>query len=217
MTPRFHQNSLGRQMATARLQLSLMGLILAIAVPGFSPVEGAGLQVPVTRVGRGSVPVFSSRTSRRVALIHFTGMRKDFQKRGFFRIGVLPLWRFDSVEVEITDRGETGELLQVALSQVRDFDIQAQVELSSLTVRVAGETSPRLTAGRCRWMKSEHWQLSDVIVPDHHGRMQRIGGADLRYDRDRRKWVLMGPDGATTGIDQLCAKRTNQEPEGATP
>lgn len=115
---------------------------------------------------------------------------QDSQTRGFFRIGILPCWVAEPVEIECRDASHLEQVLgslgpsSVTASSGRSF------EFRRMSLAMAEDHAPRLRAARVRFRASGEWELSDGVswqVPG--GAAGEAGAAILRVSGPDAGWL----------------------------
>lgn len=181
--------------------------VLGLAVLLLSAVTGE--EPSFSRVTGVTLPVLDPDSHERRASVRIRTLERTHQRKGFFRIGVLPLWRLEAVEIELLDPGAFQDFLEGPIPPFLDVEPSSAVEIHSLHVRLSGEALPWLEVGICRWVDHDRWQLSDVLVRDEQGECLRLGSAALRLQEGDAGWVLQGPDGVripSTDFPTIAAK-----------
>jgi len=104
----------------------------------------------------------------------------DYERWGFFRIGVMPLLVVDNVQVEI----RSAEYLTNALADLKSWHQPArslrQMELRDLEISITGEKHPRLRAASARIGPEGAVRLSTVTVLDGAGQTVTLPNARLQ-------------------------------------
>jgi hypothetical protein len=113
---------------------------------------------------RGVILGFHVETQREpVALVRVGRIYKDYERKGFFRIGVLPVLAMDDVSVEIRDPA----LVTTGLAQFQAWlgsHSKHNVELRRLRVRVGSFPTNRLESGRALITRDGEWELVDGVA-----------------------------------------------------
>ena len=151
-------------MGVATLRMS--GLIqgLCCACLGLQPVSATGGASTPCCARDVAVPVFVNGGSQPAAIIRLGRVFTDYQRKGFFRIGLLPLLAAEDVEVTFL-QGSTvsNALAQVQVRLERRFQ-RPLLELRRIRFLFPGETTPRLKAERMRPDSLGCWRLDNVVV-----------------------------------------------------
>lgn len=125
-----------------------------------------------------SIPIYQAGRSEPTAIVTIQRIHKDHQRHGFFRIGALPLWIAENVQIQLLNQQPEEQLLS-ALSRAlrtRSGDLQRSVEIRRLQISFSNEGEPRLCAGHVSIAENGSWQLSDQV-------QLRTPSETLRCDR----------------------------------
>ena len=140
-----------------RLTLALAALWLAglsgFAAPASPWSSAKGVVFPFYAPG-SSEPVVTFKAER---IFH------DHERRGFFRIGLLPLTVGDGVTVELFQPAAASQHL-ARLKEWVNPGAAGVVELRRVQFKLPGEPIRELSAGRIRLGKDGAWQLLDGVV-----------------------------------------------------
>ena len=90
------------------------------------------------------VPIYLKANPKPAALLRIREVHREFQRRGFFRIGLLPLWVADGVEVEVTDPGRMDEIMTALCAWHPDRDLARAVEWRCFTLSMGSGGGPPL-------------------------------------------------------------------------
>jgi hypothetical protein len=100
-----------------------------------------------------------------VAKIHADRIFTDYERHGFFRIGLLPILVVENVELQISAAGS----LTNALSALREWRQPSvgirRLELRNLEITIVGEAQPRLRALRARISNDSSLELFSISLP----------------------------------------------------
>mgnify|MGYP001012909912 CR=1 FL=1 len=159
--------------------------MLGVAQPPLSPMNAREIRIPLYRPGR----------SEPTALITIQRIYKDHQRRGFFRIGALPLWVADGVTVQLLTQEAEEELIATLTRALRTCSggMHRSMEVRSFQVFLGKEAEPRLQAGRVIIGDDGTWHLSDPV-------QLKTASQTMRWDRARIS--ASGPDSDTAR--ELC-------------
>ena len=101
----------------------------------------------------------------------------DYQRRGFFRIGALPLVVFDRLNIEIHNPRKLGAALQASSEHfVGGLRQRQAVEGREFSLCFSSSDNPRLQAHRVRLESESAWELEDGLV-------YRTEGGPIRFRR----------------------------------
>ena len=127
---------------------------------------------------KGAVmPVYQKFGTEPVAVCRAERVFSDYQRRGFFRIGVLPLLVFDGLQIEVRDPARVSSILSSVSGRFASKgQIKKAVEGRDFTLRFASESSGRLRARRVRLERGTEWHLQD-------GTVDQLGGEAVSFSR----------------------------------
>ena len=112
---------------------------------------------------KGAVQRFYIRTQLEpVAIIREVRVYKDYERKAFFRIGVLPVVAMDDVSVEIPNPG----LVVDGLTQLQTWLCSHgnhRVELRRLKFQVGSSHTNRIESGRALVGRNGQWELEDGV------------------------------------------------------
>ena len=99
------------------------------------------------------------------AVICIENLDKDFQRRGFFRIGVLPLLVLNGMTIEVLDTRRTAEAFAKANAKLKARRKSgACVEGRSFSVCFGNEPNATLQAAVVHFRDEETWALDDGSI-----------------------------------------------------
>ncbi len=143
------------------------------------------------------IPVFSNGGGKPSAIVRVGAIHNGFQRRAFFRIGVLPAVVAEDVEIELLEApGMDGLLsrLRAGLPGMRSTDA---LEMKRFSIRFSGETEPRLKAKEAHIDSDGSLRLSGCTILDASGQWQSIGSGKLNCDLVSGRTKMILPDGST--------------------
>ena len=112
---------------------------------------------------RGAViPLYVGSEPQPALVVRADRIFRDFQEKGFFRMGILPVAVMDGVTLEIRD----VHSLSNSLFQLRQWlgpQAASHLELRHATVEIAAGVTNRLQAGRVRILPGGRLQLDDSV------------------------------------------------------
>jgi hypothetical protein len=130
-----------------------------------------------------------------VAQIHASRIFTDYERRGFFRIGLLPIPVAENVQIQI----QSVECLTNAFFALHDWNQPAvgirRLELRNLEIKLIGERQPRLSAAVARVGQDGVLELSTVSVFNAIGRQISIPKAILQVAGSSAGWLHWNFDG----------------------
>ncbi|MGA2542711.1 MAG: hypothetical protein ABSG78_14275 [Verrucomicrobiota bacterium] len=129
----------------------------------FLPAHGQAV-VDWMQAARGAqhlvIPRYSEPDKTLYAVIRVDKVYTEYEKRGFFRIGALPVAVLEGVTYEVKDPGPAAK----NLARLRSWlggDAARHVELRGVKL-VASPTS-RLEGGRLLFLDNNRWELADGV------------------------------------------------------
>ena len=156
-----------------------------------------------TRIRNAALPICLDSGNKPIAILRAKEIFGDHQRRGFFRIGVLPLLVIDGMNVEIRDPRKLGAALEGVHREIifkqsvrkavegRDFRLCFAPEeregrgsvVPSLASSTESRSMPVLRAQIVRLDNSDLWRLEDGVVSRpgtppitfHHATLQISG------------------------------------------
>jgi hypothetical protein len=141
-----------------------------------------------------------------IAQVHTTRIFTDYERRGFFRIGLLPIPVAENVQIQI----ESAECLTNALFALHDWEQLSvgvrRLELRNLQITMFGEKQPRLCATAARIGKNGSIELSNISLTGFEGQKIFIARGILQIagnDAGRLSW---NTDGSTHELYPLNLK-----------
>jgi len=113
-----------------------------------------------------TLPVYLGDDMHLAALLRAERLYAGFQRRGFFRIGVLPQFMADGVTLELHDAARCAEVLQGVPAKLRLWGNVGALEMRRVVVVFGAPTttSTRLEAGRALCGQDGRWELLDGVV-----------------------------------------------------
>jgi len=152
---------------------------------------------------RVTSPVYGPEASRPIAVLRVEATRTEYQRRGFFRIGALPLLVAEQVRLEVRDPQATAQMFaglpewlrapgRGRAGEVRDFQMRGPEP----------SDAPWLTVARVRMAEHGQWELKEgslrtpagEVVQFGQALMQIIGGHAGRVTlADGRSFTLLPP------------------------
>lgn len=107
------------------------------------------------------IPICAEDKQTPCAFLKVGSLYRDYQTRGFFRIGLLPVLRAEQVEIVIID----SERFPAVLAGLRPLFLskgsRQSFEMHQVTFRVKGEAASRLVAPLIRLTEAGDWDLVD--------------------------------------------------------
>jgi hypothetical protein len=151
-------------------------LLAALAGAMLITARASLLDSPVELKGV-AVPVYLDSRPEPAAILRADRIFRDYQRRGFFRIGVLPLVVFEGLNLEIREPERLSAALSAVSGQfaVKD-NVKKAVEGREFTLRLGQEGDGQLRARRVRLEDGTVWRLQE-------GSVERAGAAAIAFRR----------------------------------
>jgi hypothetical protein len=130
-----------------------------------------------------------------LATVRANQIHRDFQRRGFFRIGLLPIPVAENVEIQI----QSADCLTNAMLGLQSWDRPSVgvrcLELRNLEIRLSDEKQPRLSAANARVGQAGTLELTKVSLFNATGQPTSISKATLQVDGPSVGWLRWKADG----------------------
>jgi hypothetical protein len=138
---------------------------------------------------------YSSKDLSLVTQIHATRLFTDYEHRGFFRIGLLPIPVAENVQIQI----KSADCLTNATLGLHPWNQPSvgvrRLELRNLEIKLLGEKQPRLSAVTARVGQDGALELSTVSVFSATGQQTSIPKATLQVAGSSAGWLHWNFDG----------------------
>lgn len=156
--------------------------LLGVARPSASTLGAKDVRIPIYCAGRPEP----------AAIIHIKQIYKEHQRHGFFRIGALPLWVAQDVQIQLLTSDPHDPLLPQVSRALgpQNASLRRSLELRSLQVRVPHSDQPRLEAARVRINQDGSWNLLGGVL-------WRCGSDTYRADQA----TLLAPRLSSGGLE----------------
>jgi len=142
-----------------------------------------------------------------VVRVSIRDARLDHERRGFFKIGLLPRLVAEDVSLEVLEPGSLTEALTRLPGLLRSGGKNLPVELRNLSVSFPGDETPRLTASRVRLAKSTTWNLSGPIAWRSANDQGRAQQASLCITGPQAGWLIIMHPVNAPGVDLFADER----------
>lgn len=166
-------------------------LLLACSVFGALEVNALGL----AGTGANGLTSVEYDGLTPVAQVHAGRLFVDYERHGFFRIGLLPFPAAENVQIQI----RSADCLTNALFGLHSWNQPSvgarRLELRNLEIKMFGEKEPRLSAAVARVGQDGILELSTVSVLDAKGRQTSIPKAALQIAGSSAGWLRWNFDG----------------------
>jgi hypothetical protein len=130
-----------------------------------------------------------------VAQVHAARIFTDYERKGFFRIGVLPIPVAENVQIQV----QAAEGLTNALLALHSWDQIGigvrRLEFRGFEIVFFGEKLPRIRAASARVGQDGALELSTVSFPDSAEKQTPIPHATLQVAGSSAGWLRWNLDG----------------------
>ncbi len=140
------------------LILGMTGLLLVSS--GYAQL--GGLSSANGRIRRAVVPIYMGRNPEPSMIIRADSIYKDYQRKAFFRIGVLPIKVAEGVSLEIRDIESATNSLAL-LDRWISPRAAERLELRQAAIQIETAVTNRLEAGRVRVRREGEWELAGGV------------------------------------------------------
>jgi hypothetical protein len=133
----------------------------------------AGLFVPSARtlpqvdsgvVQNIAIPYYSKGQSAPSAVVRINRLFTDYQRRGFFRIGLLPTLVADGVKVEVLDQTQVLDALESAHKWLKPAAVGKTLEWRQVEFVFPDAKRPRLEAAKVNPAADGAWRLTEGVT-----------------------------------------------------
>jgi hypothetical protein len=180
-------------LVTNHMKVKLIFVSAALCALFESGVNADGLVEPTAN--DATISEYSSQDLSLVAQVHVARFFTDYEKRSFFRIGLLPISVAEDIHIQI----KSAECLTNALFALHDWNQPSagmrRLELRNLEITLSGEKQPRLRAASGRIGHDGAIELSTVSISDLSGRPTSIPKATLQVAGSFAGWLHWNLDG----------------------
>jgi hypothetical protein len=163
-----------------------------------------------TRAGKGIVsPVYGAVATTPIAVVRVQSARTEYQRRGFLRIGALPMLVAEGVRLEVRDPLATAQLFARLPEWLRAPGKGRAGELRDFKMFDCAEPDqPWLIVGRVRFAADGQWELQGGEVREPGRAPQPFVQARLQVTGERAGEVML-PDGRTLKLFPHQAQATS--------
>jgi hypothetical protein len=136
-------------------------------------------------IGGVTYPFYAPGGSEPAVLVQIDRVHKDYQRRGFFRIGALPMLAAEAVTVRIAQPEHALTALGKLDARLRQTGQVKAVEWRAVSFIFGSEFTPRLHAGRMRLSRGATWELLDGVRVNSSTNEVRFSRAVLHVAGER--------------------------------
>lgn len=163
---------------------------LLVSLPGLNAVELVGASANDVTSSE-----YNSKDLSLVAQVHAAHLFTDYERRGFFRIGLLPIPVAENVQIQIRSADFlTNALLGLHFWNQPSVGVR-RLELRNLEIKLFGEKQPRLSAVTARVGQDGVLELSTVSMLNATGQPLSISKATLQATGSSAGWLYWNFDG----------------------
>lgn len=154
------------------------GVLLAIGVfvatAGLAQLNWVGAG---TKVSKATAVHYASGETNPLMTVRSDRVYGDYQTRGFFRIGVLPLVMVDGLDLELHDPSRIFTAITNAPYLLgKQVNPKGALQIRRFSLRLAGQDRALLTARTVRVMSGTTWSLGPGVL-------RQSNGAELFFQR----------------------------------
>jgi hypothetical protein len=144
-----------------RYQTLLLLLLLLLCTAAGVVSQGADRSSALLQTKGIALPLYVSGVSKPVAVVRVASFRKEYARKGFFRIGALPVWIAEDLSIEILKPEHVANLSGNFDDVLRKLRADAAWQVRGFSVRHPSSVAPVLSAGAARPSSNGRWELSD--------------------------------------------------------
>ncbi|MBI4325061.1 MAG: hypothetical protein HY674_07325 [Chloroflexi bacterium] len=146
----------------------------------------------------------------------------EYQRRGFFRIGLLPLVVMDGVKIDFRQVDAASSALARLPQELKPWAGSRMLELRDVKFAFPVEPKERLRAGKVRWLENGQWQLSNGVTIQMTTNKVKVAQATLQVAGPSAGLVAWGSPSAlsrfslfTLGTNTMATNlvANNQQPK----
>ncbi len=153
-------------MAWSLVRTATPAFALSAILLFLDPGRGLAQQpfIGVAEVTNAIVALRSEKAAQPVAVVHASRVYTDYQRRGFFKIGALPVLVLDDLKLEIREPAAlTNALQNFHLRFAKSASARQAVELRRASLFYATDPRRRLRATTVRIESPDTWLLKDGV------------------------------------------------------
>jgi|GEM_PF-2248304 len=165
---------------------------------------------------RVTSPVYGPESSRPIAVLRVESTRTEYQRRGFFRIGALPVMVAERVRLEVRDPQATAQVFgglpewlrapgKGRAGEVRDFQMRGP--------EPAG--APWLTVARVRMAEHGQWELKDGSLRSPEGGVIQFGQALMQITGEHAGRITLTVGRSIALFPQVASPTTSKPAQQA--
>jgi hypothetical protein len=155
-----------------------------------------------------------------MAIITAGPLRQDYERKGFFRIGLLPCLVVENLDIQLEEPEVMATALKRAAALLSSHGLAAsRLEVRHLTVRANGEPAPRLTVGRLKRDRSGQWRADGLVARPREGAPVQMSEALLKPGSEGALLALPADPslGSSINLKRLFAWEPDSTPSKENP
>jgi hypothetical protein len=133
-----------------------------------------------------------------VAVVSVGQVSQDYERKGFFRIGLLPIRIGEEVTIEVRDPAALAHILSSLPGNLTRSLQGTPAELRRFTLSLRGEATTRLTAERVRFAPDGTWLLLGNVT---------VGGGPALPRTHQARLQVNGPAAGLVRLDSPAGPR----------
>jgi hypothetical protein len=194
----------------------LKGLLTGLFAFGLTvtaPAEPASLGLFGSAAGmKGAViAIYLGKESEPSSTLRVRVVRTEYQRRGFFRIGLLPMAVLEGVKIEVRDAQSLSNSLAHCQQWFGSRNARF-LELRDVQLIAVGPSTNRLACGRARPAADGKWELLDGVTLDSEPIRTEAPQATLQVTGPSSGQLLLGTTPPSTNY--FCATPHYYRPSG---
>jgi hypothetical protein len=156
------QNERERIRVRRNMRVLIGSMALGFALVGTRAQPLADLSGGNIQLQNASIHLYERGGLEPVARVSLVNSVTEYERRGFFRIGLLPIEVLEGVTIEVPDAARAARGLARA-SEWLGTRKATRLEVRRLAVQVSSPTTNRLESGRALPMPGGKWELLDGV------------------------------------------------------
>ena len=137
---------------------------MAAVAAGVLIALAAGAAESYVGLKKLAVPFYAPGEPEAEAVLRIDRVFREYERRGFFRIGLLPVIVGEGVTLEFRDRAAAARSMDRVRQGLESSLGGGRIELRQLVVTCRGAEPRSLKAGRVRVEKPGRWRMSDGVA-----------------------------------------------------
>ncbi|MCL5098637.1 MAG: hypothetical protein M1608_14125 [Candidatus Omnitrophica bacterium] len=146
-------------------------------------------------------PILLDAESQPAAVLRIDRIHRDYQRRGFFRIGLLPMIAAEEVRIELLRPDQIADTLAQVQDRLSAEAGGGLIELRLVTIVCPGASTNCLRAGRARLRANGRWQLLDGVKFSNAGSPVHVASATLQVTGEGAGQLNFESGGSTAGVN----------------